>query len=73
MSDNLAQRSAAPAKKIKQLIGHAINGIHQMPQQNAALVEEASAAAESLAEQTEHLSGALAPCLAKLASLFPLS
>ncbi|MFS2213149.1 hypothetical protein ACCD08_01465 [Telluria sp. Tellsp104] len=32
----------------------------QMTQQNSALVEEASAAAESLAEQTEQLSGALA-------------
>jgi methyl-accepting chemotaxis protein len=31
-----------------------------MTQQNSALVEEASATAESLAEQTEQLSGALA-------------
>jgi methyl-accepting chemotaxis protein len=41
-------------------IGHTIDDMDQMPQQNSALVEEASAAAKSLAEQTEQLSGALA-------------
>ena len=41
-------------------IGRAIDDMDQMTQQNSALVEEASAAAESLAEQTEQLSGALA-------------
>ena len=38
----------------------AINDMDQTTQQNAALVEEASAAAESLSEQTIQLSGALA-------------
>jgi methyl-accepting chemotaxis protein len=41
-------------------IGSAINDMDQTTQQNAALVEEASAAAESLSEQTIQLSGALA-------------
>nr|WP_314545677.1 methyl-accepting chemotaxis protein [uncultured Massilia sp.] len=41
-------------------IGSAIDEMDQMTQQNAALVEEASAAAESLTEQTGQLSGALA-------------
>jgi methyl-accepting chemotaxis protein len=41
-------------------IGRAIDDMDQMTQQNSALVEEASAAAESLAEQTGPLSGALA-------------
>jgi methyl-accepting chemotaxis protein len=41
-------------------IGRTIDDMDQMTQQNSALVEEASAAAESLAEQTEQLSGALA-------------
>ena len=40
--------------------GRAIDDMDQMTQQNSALVEEASATAESLAEQTEQLSGALA-------------
>jgi methyl-accepting chemotaxis protein len=41
-------------------IGQAIDDMDQMTQQNSALVEEASAAAESLTEQTGQLSGALA-------------
>ncbi|MCC2957940.1 methyl-accepting chemotaxis protein [Massilia sp. IC2-477] len=41
-------------------IGGAIGSVDQMTQQNAALVEEASAAAESLTEQTSHLATALA-------------
>jgi methyl-accepting chemotaxis protein len=41
-------------------IGRAIDDMDQTTQQNAALVEEASAAAESLSEQTIQLSGALA-------------
>lgn len=40
-------------------IGHAVTGMDEMTQQNSALVEEAAAAAESLAEQTTQLSGAL--------------
>jgi len=41
-------------------IGDAIGDMDEMTQQNAALVEEASAAAESLTEQTAQLSEALA-------------
>ncbi|MDN4036173.1 methyl-accepting chemotaxis protein [Massilia sp. YIM B02443] len=41
-------------------IGRAIGSIDEMTQQNAALVEEASAAAESLTVQTGHLTEALA-------------
>jgi methyl-accepting chemotaxis protein len=41
-------------------IGHAIDDMDQTTQQNAALVEEASAAAESLSDQTVQLSNALA-------------
>jgi len=41
-------------------IGRAIGGIDEMTQQNAALVEEASAAAQSLTDQTGQLTGALA-------------
>ena len=41
-------------------IGRAIGSIDEMTQQNAALVEEASASAESLSVQTGHLSAALA-------------
>jgi methyl-accepting chemotaxis protein len=41
-------------------IGRAIDDMDQTTQQNAALVEEASAAAESLSEQTIQLTGALA-------------
>jgi len=41
-------------------IGRAIGSIDAMTQQNAALVEQAAAAAESLTGQTGHLTGALA-------------
>ena len=41
-------------------IGRAIGSIDEMTQQNAALVEEASAAAESLTDQTGQLTEALA-------------
>ncbi|MGX4641656.1 methyl-accepting chemotaxis protein [Massilia sp. SYSU DXS3249] len=40
-------------------IGRAIDSMDEMTQQNSALVEEASAAAESLTEQTGQLTGAL--------------
>jgi methyl-accepting chemotaxis protein len=49
------QRQAAGIEDI----GRAIGNMDQMTQQNAALVEEASAAAESMSEQTIQLSGAL--------------
>jgi methyl-accepting chemotaxis protein len=41
-------------------VNKAINQMDDVTQQNAALVEQAAAAAESLEEQTEHLSGAVA-------------
>ena len=40
-------------------IGRAIDSMDEMTQQNSALVEEASAAAESLTEQTTQLTSAL--------------
>lgn len=40
-------------------IGNAVDGMDEMTQQNSALVEEAAAAAESLAEQTSQLTAAL--------------
>lgn len=38
-------------------VGQAISQMDDVTQQNAALVEQAAAAAESLKEQTQHLSG----------------
>jgi len=60
--DIMAEISVAgqcQAEGIEQ-IGRAIDDMDQMTQQNSALVEEASAAAESLTEQTGQLSLALA-------------
>jgi methyl-accepting chemotaxis protein len=60
--DIMAEISVAgqcQAEGIEQ-IGRAIDDMDQMTQQNSALVEEASAAAESLTEQTGQLSMALA-------------
>ena len=60
--DIMAEISVAGQRQAEGIeqIGRAIDDMDQMTQQNSALVEEASAAAESLAEQTEQLSGALA-------------
>ncbi|MBB3219974.1 methyl-accepting chemotaxis protein [Pseudoduganella umbonata] len=55
----IAEAGARQSEGIEQ-IGHAISDMDGMTQQNSALVEEASAAAESLTEQTRHLSAALA-------------
>jgi methyl-accepting chemotaxis protein len=55
----IAEAGARQSEGIEQ-IGHAISDMDGMTQQNSALVEEASAAAESLTEQTRHLSQALA-------------
>jgi methyl-accepting chemotaxis protein len=60
--DIMAEISVAGQRQAEGIeqIGRAIDDMDQMTQQNSALVEEASATAESLAEQTEQLSGALA-------------
>ncbi|OON64260.1 chemotaxis protein [Massilia sp. KIM] len=57
----MAEISAAGARQSAGIedIGRSIGSIDEMTQQNAALVEEASAAAESLTEQTGQLTGAL--------------
>ncbi|MCD2517308.1 methyl-accepting chemotaxis protein [Massilia sp. G4R7] len=57
----MAEISAAGARQSAGIedIGRAIGSIDEMTQQNSALVEEASAAAESLTEQTSQLTGAL--------------
>jgi methyl-accepting chemotaxis protein len=36
-------------------VGHAIDNMNQVTQQNATLVEQAAAAAQSLQQQAEHL------------------
>jgi len=56
---SIATRGGEVVGNVVQTMG-AINDMDQTTQQNAALVEEASAAAESLSEQTIQLSGALA-------------
>jgi methyl-accepting chemotaxis protein len=55
----ISEAGQRQAEGIEQ-IGHAIDTMDQMTQQNSALVEQASAAAESLTDQTGQLSGALA-------------
>jgi methyl-accepting chemotaxis protein len=57
----MAEISAAGARQSAGIddIGRAIGSIDEMTQQNSALVEEASAAAESLTEQTSQLTTAL--------------
>jgi methyl-accepting chemotaxis protein len=60
--DIMAEMSAAGQRQREGIeqIGRAIDEMDQMTQQNSALVEEASAAAESLTDQTGELSNALA-------------
>jgi methyl-accepting chemotaxis protein len=60
--DIMSEISAAGQRQSQGIedIGRAIASIDDMTQQNSALVEEASAAAVSLLDQTDHLSGALA-------------
>ena len=67
----MAAISAAGARQNADIeeIGRAIGSIDDMTQQNSALVEEASAAAASLTEQTGQLTGALA--VFKLADAAP--
>ena len=64
---NLAQRSAEAAKEIKSLITASVERVEQgttlvdqVTQQNAALVEESAAAAESLKQQVQQLVSAVA-------------
>jgi methyl-accepting chemotaxis protein len=59
--DIMAEISAAGQRQSEGIedIGRAIDSMDEMTQQNSALVEEASAAAESLTEQTTQLTGAL--------------
>ncbi|QJD99188.1 chemotaxis protein [Massilia forsythiae] len=60
--DIMAEISEAGQRQTEGIeqIGRAIDDMDQMTQQNSALVEQASAAAESLTDQTGQLSGALA-------------
>ena len=62
VADIMAEISAASIEQNAgiEYIGRAIVSMDEMTQQNSALVEEASAAAESLSEQTSQLSAALA-------------
>ena len=57
----MAEISAAGQRQVTGIaqIGRAIGSMDEMTQQNAALVEEASAAAESLSDQTAQLTAAL--------------
>jgi methyl-accepting chemotaxis protein len=86
VADIMAEISAASQAQSTGIenIGRAIGSMDEMTQQNSALVEEASAAAESLREQADHLSLALAvfkleqvsggaPRLARAAPLRPLA
>src|SRR3989344_1228657 len=58
---NLAQRSAEAAEESDNIgrISQSVSQLDQMTQQNAALVEESTAASESLREQALHLSSAV--------------
>jgi methyl-accepting chemotaxis protein len=59
----LAQRSAAAAKEIKELIGDSVSkvedGTRLVDEAGAALVEEAAAAAESMQDQAQALAQAV--------------
>jgi methyl-accepting chemotaxis protein len=55
----ISEASADQAQGIGE-VNHAVAQIDDLTQQNAALVEQAAAAAESLQEQTAHLSHAVA-------------
>ncbi|MFC5512365.1 methyl-accepting chemotaxis protein [Massilia jejuensis] len=59
--DIMAEITLAGQRQSKGIedIGRAIDSMDEMTQQNSALVEQASAAAESLTEQTDQLTGAL--------------
>ena len=61
VTDIMAEISAASAEQSSgiELVNRSINEMDQVTQQNAALVEEASAAAEALQEQAATLAGAV--------------
>jgi methyl-accepting chemotaxis protein len=62
VADIMTEISAASQEQNAgiEYIGRAIVSMDEMTQQNSALVEQASAAAESLTEQTSQLAAALA-------------
>ncbi len=62
VTDVIGEISAATSEQTTGLrqVNQAVAGLDQMTQQNAALVEESAAAAESLAEQSRTLSGVVA-------------
>ena len=62
LRERIAAISAASAEQSQgvQQIGEAVSQMDQVTQQNAALVEESSAAAESLRQQAAHLLGTVA-------------
>jgi methyl-accepting chemotaxis protein len=62
VSDMIGEISAAAAEQSQGIgqVNHAVNQLDQMTQQNAALVEESAAAAESLKEQSRQLVTAMA-------------
>ena len=57
VTDTMAEILAASAAQSSGIesVGHAIDNMNQATQQNAALVEQAAAAAQSLQQQAEHL------------------
>ena len=61
VTDIMAEISAASAEQSGgiELVNRSINEMDQVTQQNAALVEEASAAAEAMQEQAATLAGAV--------------
>ncbi|NIC39771.1 methyl-accepting chemotaxis protein, partial [Aquabacterium sp. A08] len=62
VTDIIGEITAAAAEQSDGIgqVNVAVNQLDQMTQQNAALVEESAAAAESLRDQTERLSQAIA-------------
>jgi methyl-accepting chemotaxis protein len=61
VSDVLGEITAAASQQAGgiQLVNEAVNRVDQMTQQNAALVEESAAAAESMREQASKLAQAV--------------
>jgi methyl-accepting chemotaxis protein len=61
VSDVIGEISAATTEQSNGLrhVNEAVAGLDQMTQQNAALVEQSAAAAESLREQASRLNGAV--------------
>jgi methyl-accepting chemotaxis protein len=77
VSDMIGEISAAAAEQSQGIgqVNHAVNQLDRMTQQNAALVEQSAAAAESLKDQSRQLATAMAafrsdtaPAVARVAS-----